>query len=149
MLFRHRFPLIVILLGILFRPRSSFAGAMSPRASTIDDELAATVSPPKSIDKRASRQTTTVAKAELAGSERPMPATRLLEPESDGDSIDYAAVERLRRCDPRYARLELDVRDGRIVITCTDGAPEAAWELAGKITPHIGGREIAVTGCWR
>jgi hypothetical protein len=68
----------------------------------------------------------------------------LLEPESDRTSIDYAAVERLRRSDPRFARLDLDVRDGRIVIACTDGNPEAAWELAGKITPHIGGRDILV-----
>ena len=148
MLLRHRLRLTgVIVLGICIPAEivvSPVLDSPSPRTKSADDGFAAVVSPPKSLDTTASRQTTRVTKVDVAGSERPAPATRLLEPEVDSTSIDYAAVERLRRSDSRYARLDLDVRDGRIVIACTDGNPDAAWELAGKITPHVGGREILV-----
>lgn len=150
MLLRHRFRLTgVIVLGIAMHAEIVVSPVLGTsqqwqKPNSVDDAIAATVAPPKSLDSLASRQSTTVKKVELAGPENQGPATRLLEPDTDRTSIDYSAVEKLRRSDPRYARLDLDVRDGRIIIACTDGNPEAAWELAKKIAPHVGGREILV-----
>lgn len=72
------------------------------------------------------------------------PAAVLLDPLAASGPVDYAAIERVRRSDPRYARLTLDLRDGRVVIAGGAADPKAAWDLARQITPLVGGRDVAV-----
>jgi hypothetical protein len=72
------------------------------------------------------------------------PAARLLDPLPAPGLIDYAAIDRLRRSDPRYARLTFDLRDGRIVIGGKSSDPRAAWDLAREIEPLVGNRDVVV-----
>lgn len=73
-----------------------------------------------------------------------VPAARLLDPVSAGPSADYAGIERARRADPRFARLTLDLRDGRVVIGGSAPDPAAAWDLAHRVAPLAGGRDVVV-----
>ena len=50
-----------------------------------------------------------------------------------------------RRGDPRFARLTFDLRDGRVVISGTAADPTVAWELARKIAPLVGDRDVVVS----
>jgi hypothetical protein len=69
----------------------------------------------------------------------------LLDPAAVSAPVDYAAVERARRGDPRFARLTFDLRDGRVVISGTAADPTVAWELARKIAPLVGDRDVVVS----
>jgi hypothetical protein len=72
------------------------------------------------------------------------PAARLLDPRPEDGPIDYAAVERVRRGDPRFSRLTFDLRDGRVVIGGAAADPRAAWDLARQIAPLVGNRDVVV-----
>ena len=74
----------------------------------------------------------------------PGPAVRLLDPVAAPGPVDYAAIERVRRADPRYARLRFDLRDGRVVIAGTAADPRAAWDLAREVAPLVGNRDVVV-----
>jgi BON domain len=91
-----------------------------------------------------SRHTTTVEKPRVALSPSPEPATRLLDPIAASPPVDYAAVERIRRSDARYARLTFDLRDGRVVIGGSAADAAVAWEMARKIAPLVGDRDVVV-----
>lgn len=88
-----------------------------------------------------SRRPTTAEKPKLKPVSHHEPATRLLAPIP---SLDYTAVERLRRSDSRYARLTFDLRDERIVIGGSAQSPSVAWELARKVSAIVGDRAIVV-----
>ncbi|WP_020475043.1 BON domain-containing protein [Zavarzinella formosa] len=73
------------------------------------------------------------------------PVARLLEPEAlPSTDADHRAIERLRTSDRRYADLRMELRDGRIVITGQAADPATAWELARRIAPFAGSRDIVV-----
>jgi len=72
------------------------------------------------------------------------PAARLLDPRPVDGPIDYAAVDRIRRGDPRFARLTFDLRDGRVVIGGKAADPRAAWDLAREIAALVGNRDVVV-----
>lgn len=72
------------------------------------------------------------------------PGTRLLSPEGVSVGIDHQAIARIRSSDRRYARLTLELRDGRIMIGGQSADPATAWELADKIGPFAGKRNIVV-----
>jgi|SRR5262245_7148204 len=72
------------------------------------------------------------------------PVARLLEPVAVASRVDYAAVERARKSDRRFARLTFDLRDGRVVIAGSASDPADAWELARIIAPHVGGKDVVV-----
>lgn len=72
------------------------------------------------------------------------PAARLLDPLPAAGPVDYAAIERVRRSDLRYARLTFDLRDGRVRIVGTASDPRAAWDLAEEIAPLVGNRDVVV-----
>jgi hypothetical protein len=91
-----------------------------------------------------SRQTTTVGKPRVARSPSPEPAAKLLDLAAASPQVDYAAVERVRRGDAKFARLTFDLRDGRVVIGGSAADPAAAWELARKIAPLVGDRDVVV-----
>ena len=91
-----------------------------------------------------SRHTTTVEKPRVALSTNQEPATRLLEPIAASPPVDYASVERIRRGDSRYSRLTFDLRDGRVVIGGAAADPAIAWEMARKIAPLVGDRDVVV-----
>jgi len=91
-----------------------------------------------------SRHTTTVEKPRVALSPSPEPATRLLDPIAASPPVDYAAVERIRRSDPRYAHLTFDLRDGRVVIGGSAADAAVAWEMARQIAPLVGDRDVVV-----
>jgi len=102
--------------------------------------------PPPAISAGApvSRHTTTVEKPRVAQSPSREPATRLLDPIAATPPVDYAAVERVRRGDSRFARLTFDLRDGRVVISGSAADPAIAWELARKVAPLVGDRDVVV-----
>src|SRR5262249_25276969 len=72
------------------------------------------------------------------------PTARLLDPLPVPGTVDYAAIDRVRRADPRFARLTFDLRDGRVVIAGSAADPRAAWELARQIAPLVGNRDVVV-----
>ena len=72
------------------------------------------------------------------------PAAKLLDPRPAAGPVDYAAIERVRRSDPRFARLTLDLRDGRVVIGGSAADPRAAWDLAQEIAPLVGHWDVVV-----
>ena len=72
------------------------------------------------------------------------PIARLLDPRPVDRPIDYAAVERVRRGDPRFSRLTFDLRDGRVVIGGSAADPRAAWDLARQVAPLVGNRDVVV-----
>lgn len=72
------------------------------------------------------------------------PTARLLDPRPVDGPIDYAAINRVRRGDPRFSRLTLDLRDGRVVIGGSAADPRAAWDLARQIAPLVGNRDVVV-----
>jgi hypothetical protein len=72
------------------------------------------------------------------------PTARLLDPRPIDGPIDYATIDRVRRSDPRYARLTFDLRDGRVVIAGPAADPRAAWDLARQIAPLVGNRDVVV-----
>jgi hypothetical protein len=107
--------------------------------------------PPKPVPAAPAPPTTPVVRDTAPGEKPPTilipgrePAARLLEPLAVGSSMDYAAVERARRGDRRFARLTFDLRDGRVVIAGSAADPADAWELARKIAPHVGGKDVVV-----
>jgi hypothetical protein len=91
-----------------------------------------------------SRHSTTVEKPSLASADAREPATRLLEPVAASPPVDHAAVERVRRSDPRFSRLTFDLRDGRIVIGGSAADAAVAWEMARKVAPLVGDRDVVV-----
>ena len=72
------------------------------------------------------------------------PAAKLLDPLPAVDPVDYAAIERVRRSDPRFGRLTFDLRDGRVVISGASADPRSAWDLAREIAPLVGNRDVVV-----
>lgn len=100
--------------------------------------------PPTPAGAPVSRHTTTVEKPRLARSPGPEPTAKLLDPAAVTAPMDYTAVERIRRGDPRFTRLTFDLRDGRVVISGTSADPAVAWELARKIAPLVGDRDVVV-----
>jgi hypothetical protein len=72
------------------------------------------------------------------------PVARLLDPMPVSGPVDYAGIERVRRTDPRFARLTFDLRDGRVVIGGSSGDPTSAWELARRVAPLVGDRDIVI-----
>lgn len=100
--------------------------------------------PPLPAGSAVSRHTTTVEKPQVARSQGPEPAARLLDPAAAVPAVDYAAVERVRRADARFAQLTFDLRDGRVVIGGSAIDPAAAWDLARQIAPMVGDRDVVV-----
>ena len=95
-----------------------------------------------------SRQTTTVEKPPvdlLPSSRVPVrdSTARLLAPQPVA-AVDYSAIEKARRADPRYAGLTLETRDGRVVIGGAAADPSAAWDLAKALAPLVGDRDVVV-----
>jgi BON domain len=72
------------------------------------------------------------------------PTARLLDPVPVNGPVDYSSIERVRRSNPRFARLTFDLRDGRVVIAGTGADPTAAWDLAHEIAPLVGNRDVVV-----
>jgi len=73
------------------------------------------------------------------------PTARLLEPEAlPATAPDYRAIERLRASDRRYAGLSLELRDGRIVVSGRAADAAAAWDLARRLAPLAGSRDIVI-----
>src|SRR5439155_9773158 len=72
------------------------------------------------------------------------PAAKLLDPVAATGPVDYAGIERVRRSDPRFARLTFDLRDGRVVIAGPAADPTAAWDLAGRVAPLVGDRDVVI-----
>ena len=111
-------------------------------AKTDPPAIAAPLSPSAPV----SRHTTMVEKPRGDEANRRGPTTRLGDPVAvtNGTPVDYAAIERARRADARFARLTFDLRDGRVVIGGSASDPAIAWELAKKVAPLIGDRDIVV-----
>lgn len=86
------------------------------------------------------RQVTTVEKPRA---DAPPPAATLLEPLPVEES-ESIAIERIRKSDSRFAKLVVEVRDGRVVISGTVSDPADAWAFAKKIAPHVGDKNIVV-----
>jgi hypothetical protein len=72
------------------------------------------------------------------------PAAVLLDPVAATGPVDYGAVERVRRSDPRFSRLTFDLRDGRVVIAGPAADPTAPYDLARQIAPLVGNRDVVV-----
>ncbi len=73
------------------------------------------------------------------------PTARLLNPEAmPSRDPDYRAIARLRSSDRRYADLRLELRDGRIVVSGHAADAATAWELARRLAPLAGSRDIVV-----
>jgi hypothetical protein len=98
------------------------------------------VTPPKPADPPGS------AVSRPATTEKPAdgPAAILLDPVAATGPVDYAGIERVRRSDPRFARLTFDLRDGRVVIAGPAADPTAAWDLARQIAALVGNRDVVV-----
>jgi BON domain len=116
-----------------------------PKVETVKKEgpaIAAPLSPSAPV----SRHTTMVEKPRGDDLNRRAPATHLGDPVAvtNGTPVDYAAIERARRADSRFARLTFDLRDGRVVIGGSASDPAIAWELAKKVAPLIGDRDVVV-----
>jgi hypothetical protein len=90
------------------------------------------------------KHTTKVEKPRVALSIAREPAARLLDPLAVASPVDYAAVEKVRQSDSRFARLTFDLRDGRVVIGGVSQDPEAAWDLARKVAPLVGDRDVVI-----
>jgi hypothetical protein len=90
------------------------------------------------------RQVTTVEKPNANGRTKP-PATTLLEP----SETSTEAIERIRNSDQRFAKLIVEERQGRIVISGTVLDPTDAWTFAKKITPYVGDKNIVVSSVKR
>jgi hypothetical protein len=72
------------------------------------------------------------------------PVARLLDPVAVPGPADYAGIERVRRSDPRFARLTFDLLDGRVVIGGSAPDAAAAWDLARQVAPLVGDRDVVV-----
>jgi hypothetical protein len=72
------------------------------------------------------------------------PAARLLDPVAVPGPVDYGGIERVRRSDPRFARLTFDLRDGRVMIAGSSADPAAAWDLARRVAPLVGDRDVVI-----
>jgi hypothetical protein len=72
------------------------------------------------------------------------PFARLLDPVAVSGPVDYAAIERVRQSDRRFARLTFDLRDGRVVIRGPGADPAAAWDLAREVATLVGDRDIVI-----
>ncbi len=73
------------------------------------------------------------------------PTARLLNPEAmPARDPDYRAIARLRSSDRRYADLRLELRDGRIVVSGQAADAATAWDLARRLAPLAGSRDIVV-----
>ncbi len=95
----------------------------------------------------ATRHVTTVEKPRTDRSTKP-PATTLLEPTTISET-QTEAIERIRKSDKRFAKLIVEEREGRIVISGTVLDPTDAWAFAKKITPYAGDKNIVVAGVKR
>jgi hypothetical protein len=122
---------------------TSVVNTCDPTPTTADDkkvlppklpEVPAIVAPPGAA---VGRPTTAEKRADG-------PAAKLLDPEAASGPVDYVGIERVRRSDPRFARLTFDLRDGRVVIAGAGADPTAAWELARQIAPLVGNRDVVV-----
>jgi hypothetical protein len=120
------------------------AASEPPKPAPAQTEVVRVPDPPLAAGAPVSRHTTTVEKPRVARAQSPEPAARLLEPVPASPNADYAAVDRVRRSDPKFARLTFDLRDGRVVIGGPAADPAAAWELARKIAPLVGDRDVVV-----
>jgi hypothetical protein len=72
------------------------------------------------------------------------PVARLRDPEAPAGPMDYAGIVKIRTGDPRYARITFDLRDGRVVVTGPLEDQSAAYELAKKIAPLVGNRDVVI-----
>jgi BON domain len=72
------------------------------------------------------------------------PVARLRDPEAPAGPMDYAGIVKIRTGDSRYARITFDLRDGRVVVTGPLEDQPAAYELARKIAPLVGNRDVVV-----
>ncbi|HEX3150619.1 MAG TPA: BON domain-containing protein [Gemmataceae bacterium] len=88
-----------------------------------------------------SRQRVTVQKPD---EDRLEPFARLLDPQPLPKPLDYAGIQRVRQSDARFRFMSFDLRDGRVVIAASPNDPTAAWELARKIAPFVGDRDVVV-----
>ena len=111
-----------------------------PKPDTGKIEAPSVLTPTAAVAKH----TTKVEKPLVALSVAREPVARLLDPVSVAPPVDYAAVEQIRKSDPRFARLTFDLRDGRVVIGGGVAEPEAAWDLARKVAPLVGDRDVVV-----
>jgi BON domain len=116
-----------------------------PQTEAVKADPPAPAAPPQAAGAPVSRHTTTVEKPQLVRAQGQEPAARLLDPAAVRAPVDYAAVDRVRRSDPKFARLTFDLRDGRVVIGGPAGDPAAAWELARKVAPLVGDRDVVVS----
>ena len=116
-----------------------------PKAETAKKDPLA-IAGPLSPSAPVSRHTTMVEKPRGDDLNRRLPTTHLGDPVagSNGTPVDYAAIERARRADARFARLTFDLRDGRVVIGGSATDPAIAWELAKKVAPLVGDRDVVV-----
>jgi hypothetical protein len=89
------------------------------------------------------RQVTTVEKPRTDAPLKP-PATTLLEPTTVIES-NTTTIERIRKGEARFAKLRVEERDGRIVISGPTADPADAWALAKKIGPYVGDKNIVVS----
>lgn len=127
--------------------RTAAAAAEPPKPAPTKAEMAKAADPPTPpvpAGAPVSRHTTTVEKR-VARAQSPEPAARLLDPAPVTPPTDYEAIERARRSDPKFARLTFDLRDGRVVIGGSAADPAAAWELARKVAPLVGDRDVVVS----
>jgi BON domain len=116
-----------------------------PKIETVKADPPA-IAAPLSPSAPVSRHTTMVEKPLGDELNRRAPATHLGDPVAvtNGTPVDYSAIERARRADSRFARLTFDLRDGRVVIGGSATDPAIAWELAKKVAPLIGDRDVVV-----
>jgi hypothetical protein len=118
--------------------------AKPPRTEAVRADPSASAAPALAAGASVSRHTTTVEKPGSARAPEAQPAARLLGPTAAGPAADYAAVDRVRRSDSKFARLTFDLRDGRVVIGGWAADPADAWELARKVAPLVGDRDVVV-----
>lgn len=72
------------------------------------------------------------------------PVARLLAPQAlPADTVDHHAIASLRQSQLAYQQLQLELRDGAIVIR-SGKEPAVAWEFARKISPYAGNRRVIV-----
>lgn len=124
---------------IVRRVEDAVKSAPIPAASAKADVVASTP-----LATPLGRNTRTVEKPKLNAVSRREPATRLLDPLPASPPVDYVAIDRVRRSDPRFTRLTLDMRDGRVIIGGGADSPSAAWDFARKLAPLVGDRDIAI-----
>ena len=72
------------------------------------------------------------------------PFARLGDPTPLPKPLDYDGIQRVRKSDPRFRLMSFDLRDGRVVVAASTTDPTAAWDLARKIAPFVGDRDVVV-----